>query len=68
MSRWEVQKSLWPYLDKLEKLGIFGSNREEVVNTLLSMQIVTLIGEGCISAQQKKRRVNWWFPRLKKKR
>lgn len=67
MSRWEVQKSLWPYLDKLEKLGIFGSNREEVVNTLLSMQIVTLIGEGCISAQAKKIKSGWWwFTKLKR--
>lgn len=65
MSRWEVQKSLWPYLDRLEKLGIFGSNREEVVNTLLAMQIVTLIGEGCISAEKKKRRRSW-FLRLKR--
>lgn len=65
MSRWGVQKSLWPYLDKLEKLGIFGSNREEVVNTLLSMQIVTLIGENVISAQKKKRRFTF-FPRLNK--
>ena len=68
MSRWEVQKSLWPYLDKLEKLGIFGSNREEVVNTLLSMQIATLIGENVISARSKKRKTYWWFPRLNKKR
>lgn len=67
MSRWEVQKSLWPYLYKLEKLGIFGSNREEVVNTLLSMQIVTLIGENIISAQKKKiHRGWWWFTRLKR--
>ncbi len=66
MSRWEVQKSLWPYLDKLEKLGIFGSNREEVVSTLLSMQIVTLMGEGVISAQKKNRKSNW-FPRLKRR-
>ncbi len=66
MSRWKVQKSLWPYLDRLEKLGIFGSDREEVVNTLLSMQIVTLVGEGVISSQKKKRKVNWWFPRLKR--
>ena len=65
MSRWEVQKSLWPYLDNLEKLGIFGSNREEVVNTLLSMQIVTLIGEGVVSAQKKKRRRRW-FLKLKR--
>ena len=66
MSRWEVQKSLWPYLDNLEKLGIFGSDREEVVNTLLSRQIVDLVGDGVISAQKKKRRFNW-FPRLKRK-
>ena len=57
---------MWPYLDNLEKLGIFGSNREEIVNTLLSMQIVTLMGEGVISAQKKKRKFNW-FPRLKRR-
>ena len=66
MSRWEVQKSLWPYLDKLEKLGIFGSNREEIVNTLLCLQIVTLIGEGVISAKKKKKRWFNLFPRLKR--
>jgi len=67
MSRWEVQKSLWPYLDKLEKLKIFGSDREEVVNTLLSMQIVQLIESGVIDTKVKKPRRSWWFLKLKRR-
>lgn len=64
MSRWEVQRSLWPFLDKLEKLKIFGSSREEVVNTLLSMEIAHLIGMGVIDVKLKRRRR--WFLKLKR--
>lgn len=59
MNGWKVQKSLWPFLDKLEALGIFGSTRDEVVNTLLCMEIVSLIQNGVINGKVKKART--WF-------
>ena len=62
MNGWKVQKSLWPFLDKLEALGIFGSTRDEVVNTLLCMEIVYLIRNGTIDGKVKKRRS--WFPKF----
>jgi hypothetical protein len=65
MSRWEIEKGLWPFLDKLEKLKLFGTNRDEVVNTLLSMQIVSLIESGVISTKVPKPRR--WFHRLKRR-
>lgn len=59
MNGWKVRKHLWPYLDRLEALGIFGSDRDEVVNTLLAMEISFLIGQGLIDKKVKKRRT--WF-------
>ncbi len=64
MNGWKVQKSLWPFLDKLEDLGIFGSTRDEVVNTLLCMEVVYLIREGVIDGKVKKPRT--WFPFFKR--
>ncbi len=64
MNGWKVRKHLWPYLDKLEDLGIFGSDREEVVNTLLAMEISFLIGQGLIDKKVKKRRR--WFLKFRR--
>jgi hypothetical protein len=60
---WKVKKSLWPYLDKLEEKGVFGSDRDEVVNWCVSFAIISMIEYGIIDDNVKKPRT--WFPRLR---
>jgi hypothetical protein len=60
---WKVRKALWPYLDKLEETGIFGSDRDEVVNWCISFAVSSMIKHGLIDNKVKKPR--FWFPRLK---
>ena len=60
---WKVRKSLWPYLNKLEEKGIFGSDRDEVVNWCVSFAVASMIEYGIIDSKVKKPRR--WFPMLR---
>lgn len=65
MNGWKVRKGLWPYLDKLEALGIFGSDRDEVVNWCVSFAVAEMIRFGLIDEKPKKKRR--WFLRFRRK-
>lgn len=63
MNGWKVSKSLWPYLDKLEKTGLFGSDRDEVVNWCISFAVASMVRHGIIDSKLKKPR--FWFLKLR---
>jgi len=65
MNGWKVRKGLWPYLDKLEALGLFGSDRDEVVNWCVSFAVAEMIRFGLIDEKPKKKRR--WFLRFRRK-
>jgi len=65
MNGWKVRKGLWPYLDKLEALGIFGSDRDEVVNWCVSFAVAEMIRFGLIDEKTKKKRR--WFLRFRRR-
>lgn len=66
MNGWKVRKSLWPYLDKLEAKGIFGIDRDEVVNWCVAYAVTHMIDLGVIDAKVKKPKR--WFHRLLRSR
>lgn len=53
MNGWKVRKSLWPYLDKLQAKGIFGVDRDEVVNWCVAYAVTKMIRSGIIDAEIK---------------
>lgn len=63
MNSWKVRKSLWPYLDKLKEKGIFGRDRDEIVNWCISYAVMKMIGFGIIDTKVKKPRK--WFLKLR---
>ncbi len=64
MNNWKVRKSLLPWVDKIVETGMFGTDRDEVVNCLVANGVTELISCGVIDAEVKK--PSRWFPKLRR--